>query len=560
MRAPRLAVHFPALLAGLLGISWLGAHGYFSVLAPTEVRWLGVSDWAQHYLGWAFYRDDAWHWPLGHVSTLPYPIGTNIAFTDSMPWLAAFFKFWSPFLPRPFQYVGLWLFTCFFLQGFIGAKLVKRFDTRGWVQAMGGTVFVLAPVLMFRLSHEALCGMAALLFVLWLYFAPVTTRADTRTPFLLSLLTIAVCIGIHPTLAAMVTALCTSLLFKWRWADKLISTRQLAGGFAAQAAAFIVPALFIGSVGSGVNRSAEGFGYFSADLFAFVNPLGWSRLLPTLPLRHSEQYEGFGYLGLGGIALLVTAAELARRHRAEVTRSRLVQLAPIAAVAGLLAFFALSSEITALGHTLLTAKGFYRLFAPLTGAFRSSGRFIWPLYFVLLTVGLAVTVKLLARKPRQLAGVLGTVVLLQLIDVDTSQAREKLTALVAVAPNAPAWRLAQGDYQHLALVPPLLSSTDDWCERRGEPDEYQPYAMLAAELRMTVNSMYLARADTAALHEHCHFKTLPEKPLDDTVYVVTEKKAMEGASGAYTCGTLNGMSVCVASARPTRFQTALLGR
>lgn len=36
----------------------------------------------------------------------------------------------------------------------------------------------------------------------------------------------------------MVTALCTSLLFKWRWADKLISTRQLAGGFAAQADAF----------------------------------------------------------------------------------------------------------------------------------------------------------------------------------------------------------------------------------------------------------------------------------------------------------------------------------
>jgi len=82
----------------------------FPILVPTNVNWLMTvrQDWGTHYLGWFFYRNEPWHFPLGGVSGYYYPLGTNVGFTDSIPLMAIFFKIFSPILPADFQYFGIW--------------------------------------------------------------------------------------------------------------------------------------------------------------------------------------------------------------------------------------------------------------------------------------------------------------------------------------------------------------------------------------------------------------------------------------------------------------------
>lgn len=550
--------HVPALVSGLGGVIWLGALGYFVALNPTALEWLTVGDWGQHVTGWLFFRDDAWRFPFGAVHTLAHPMGTNIAFTDSMPWVAMFFKAFSWALPRPFQYVGLWLFTCFFLQGFVGAKLMRLFDTRAWVQCGGGTLFVLAPPLVFRLGHDALCTTATLLFGLWVYFKPVVNRGDVLRGFAFTVGLVAFCAGIHPTLAAMVLGLSAAALVKWWWAAGKLSLAALALGLGGQAGVLLLCFFLIGALGWGARNAAGGFGIYSADLATFFNPMGFSRFFPALPLGHFEQYEGFAYLGVGGIALLILALALLVRHPAALSAKHVRAVIPVAGVAVAMAVFALSEQITALGQTVATARGFYSHFAFITGSFRSSGRFIWPLYYLLLTLSLAVTVKLLARTPRTLAAVLTALVCVQWLELDTTAPRSRLIPRGITARPPPTWEIARGDYTHVVLVPPYVVGSDLGCGGDYGEDAYLPFALVAAQLGMTINSIALARLDVAALHRHCEAqRTLPTEPAPDVIYVLGPHQPLPAPGAPFTCGQVDNQRLCVSREHATRFHTAL---
>ena len=72
-------------------------------LDPTNVAWLEGGDPLQHYLGWAFYRNSPWTWPVGLNPLYGMEFSNSIVFTDSIPLLAIPFKAISQFLPYPFQ-------------------------------------------------------------------------------------------------------------------------------------------------------------------------------------------------------------------------------------------------------------------------------------------------------------------------------------------------------------------------------------------------------------------------------------------------------------------------
>src|SRR5687768_7137938 len=83
----------------------------FNTLIPTNIDWLMavLHDWGTHYLGWHFFKNEPWQFPIGNVSNYYAPLGTNVGFTDSIPLLAIFFKLFASILPENFQYFGLWL-------------------------------------------------------------------------------------------------------------------------------------------------------------------------------------------------------------------------------------------------------------------------------------------------------------------------------------------------------------------------------------------------------------------------------------------------------------------
>lgn len=82
-------------------------------------------DIQQHYAGWLFYRQSDLRFPFCVTQNLNYPDGLSVAYTDSIPLFAAFFRLLSPILPDTFQYFGLFTLLCFFLQGAFGALLTR---------------------------------------------------------------------------------------------------------------------------------------------------------------------------------------------------------------------------------------------------------------------------------------------------------------------------------------------------------------------------------------------------------------------------------------------------
>jgi hypothetical protein len=128
-----------------------------------------------------------------------------------------------------------------------------------------------------------------------------------------------------------------------------------------------------------------GYGYFRMNVLSLVNPQGgvqdetwrWSSLLPLLPHLPGD-YEGFAYGGLGILAAIALALPLVWTERRAYIG---LILWPLVGVALLLILFALSPNV-AVGDRGISIP-FPEALKDLAGAMRSSGRFFWPVYYLL---------------------------------------------------------------------------------------------------------------------------------------------------------------------------------
>jgi hypothetical protein len=131
----------------------------WQVVDLTNTTWLLTNgdDLSQHQAGWMFYRSSGWSFPFGIIQNLAYPFGVPITFTDSIPLFAIIFKMMSGILPAEFQYFGLFTLIGYFLQGGIGALIIRRFTKSNMVALVGPVFFVISPVMLTRVfRHTAL--------------------------------------------------------------------------------------------------------------------------------------------------------------------------------------------------------------------------------------------------------------------------------------------------------------------------------------------------------------------------------------------------------------------
>ena len=64
---------FGVLVGGTMGFLWFLSLGY-PALIPTHISWLMEGDRAQHFLGWLFFRNQTWEFPLGALPNFVYPL------------------------------------------------------------------------------------------------------------------------------------------------------------------------------------------------------------------------------------------------------------------------------------------------------------------------------------------------------------------------------------------------------------------------------------------------------------------------------------------------------
>jgi hypothetical protein len=540
---------WPRLGAAVLGFIWFLHIGGGPTLVPTNISWLFHGDWQQHWLGFLFFIDEPWSFPLGEIQTLAYPIGTTVGFTDSNPLLSLLVKPFSAVLPDEFQLMGIWFATCFVLQGYFGAALASVVTRDRGQQLLAGYLFVLSPVLLGRMGHDTLCAHWLVLGILYLGLREHTGQQHGTRSMWLAAGLVALAAAIHPYLAAMCLALAVALCLRL-WVDRVVAMSVAAAGIAVTAAALAATFGAIGYFGD-TTPTAGGFGIYSADLLTLVNPGSFSKLLGGLPTGPG-QGEGLGFLGLGGLVAATTGLGCLAFWRPSIGRGRGVVLATIL----LLGIYALSSRVTLAGAEVLNLETMYRPLSSVASTFRSSGRFIWPLHYLALLFGVWGATRI-GRRTQMTTGtaVLAALVTLQATDLKADNWWSSPKKFREA--RASQFELAQGRYRHLALYPMHMS---DVCVDSYDEDRVYRFMLLAHRLKLTYNSGKYARLPDERVRTACRLLTesLSSGDLDKhTIYVVVPEAVEQFRAIGAGCGRSDGDWYCVSKDSDPGFRTHL---
>jgi hypothetical protein len=378
-------------MAMLLGAAIFVAVYGINVLNPLYDDWLmSRVDLAQHYLGWCFYRNGNWAFPIGFTDNLAYPMETSVIFTDSIPLFAVIFKILSPILPETFQYFGLWGIMSFMLQGLFAVKILREFSL-GSIQSLVGSVFfIISPTViekMFR--HTALGGHWLILAAIYLFVRHGKDYLDILKTSV-EWATIGILVGgIHLYYLPM----CAMLLGGYTLCSFIIN-RGIRLKFCVPGIAFMAGVLgntyILGGFSSSASAEGDGLGEYSFNLNGFFNSKGYSRIFDVLPTYKDGQYEGFAYLGLGifilaGAALVYGILRIIKKN-GRVKREQCIYIVVYILMSAGLILFAASPEVT-WNDRLIFEYPYSSTLYHLWGIFRSTGRIIWPVcYFIYIGV------------------------------------------------------------------------------------------------------------------------------------------------------------------------------
>ncbi|MEO0581449.1 MAG: DUF6311 domain-containing protein [Bacteroidota bacterium] len=351
------------------------------ILDPTQTAFLLQGDIGVHYLGWAFFRYEAWTFPLGDIPDFYYPQGANVGYTDSIPLMALLFKPFHSILPEDFQYIGIYLLLCQLLQTWMAWLLLGAMGIHKTGARLAGTLILgLAPVWFFRWVHPALCSHYVLIGTLWVYMG--SRKTEALSPWIWrQVLILWISAYTHPYLGGMTLALTFAWLLRLWLVDKRWKAWQSLMGFPVAASIILFNWWVIGYFGvSSEGMGTVGLGEYTLNLLSFFDSLNsYSTFVPSLP-HMPKQYEGFAYLGLGGMLLLVMALILRFRPK---EKGGLHGLWPLWTFCGLMAVYAMSTDIY-IGEFRLLKYSWADFIEEKAQVFRATGRFVWPLYYLVL--------------------------------------------------------------------------------------------------------------------------------------------------------------------------------
>lgn len=451
-------------------------------LSPTgEALDLNGMDRTSHYIGWRFFSEDDWRWPLGLNPDNGLELSNSIVYSDSIPLMAIPAKLVAG-LGLEFQYFGLWLVLCFVMQAIIAYQIIGLFRNDLIFRLSGTALVLLSPILLWRVTlHMALGAHFLILAAIYL------SLQNKRTKHFWWLVLLSMAVMTHFYLLIMVGAL-------W-FADMLSRLRSqitplhflaelVAGIFAVCILAYICGYF---TIASGVGD--RGFGYFSTNLASPFVSLGFGRLSLPIPVA-SDQVEGFAYLGAGGLACVFLAlfALLSRRTRISIEVKKLLPLA--GSILGL-ALLAVSNRLSFGLHV-------YELPLPdalqvLAALVRSSGRMIWPLIYALLLGSIWIVGKTFSKKMANF--ILVGLVLAQLFDLSPGIAKVRRNLDSTRAPqitrlaNSPFMSCLSNKYDNVRWLIPFVDAK-----------HWREISLYALDSGMATDAVYLARIDHVELN------------------------------------------------------------
>jgi len=511
------------LIGAICGlVTFLLLYG-LDLLNVTEAVWLyNKGDVTQHYNGWQFFRNSRWFFPIGLMDTAPYPEPVSVVYTDAIPLFALFFKLLSPILPETFQYFGIWGLSCYILQGIASAVILYKYIPKWYTLVLAVSLFTCSPWMFYRLyMHSALAAHWIILLCVLLSMNSNNLSLKRYIIFWSGLLSVASMIHVYFIPMCVVFLGCTTLYRIYKSRTRIIL--NLGASLLPILSAVIVLWL-MGAFYGTVQFAKDALGEASANLNFLFNSVGMSDFLPALPNPLAKWAgESFGYLGLGGFLLagigilwLLCDKELRvkiYRRKAEIVFTGLL----------LVIFLWLATAPTVAWNNHV----YFRWILPqpvywVLNVFRSLGRFVWPICYVILLAAVIGSSQVSKRWMKVgLPILLGTALCLQIADFKTMI--NDRVSWVKSAEGYPGfhediWDLFTGDFQHIYVF-----SLDNW----------QELSTYAASRNLTINETYMARRDEHQIFEK-NIKTAGElqNGIADpqTLYILPKEMGREELS------------------------------
>jgi hypothetical protein len=509
--------YFEFLLPILFGIA-----SFFLVvgplaLDPSNIGWLNGLDPAQHYLGWVFFRNSPWTFPIGLNPSFGAEISSSIVYSDSIPLLAFFFKLFAPWLPEPFQYIGIWVLLCFILQAWFSWKLSKLISKDLLVRLLiCGLLGIFALPMLKRLGlHAALMGQFLVLAAIYLN---LLNKNKYRLQCWLLLLVASSLINFY--LLVMVFVLWLANLM-----DQWITNKNITGIELIKELIFCIIPLIFSMWQAGYFLSnppslgAEGFGVYKLNLLSLFDSNHWSYVVPNIKTPE-DLGEGFNFLGLGILFLIPFAAiKVVPSYpywMAQLKRHRFYCLVILG-----LTIFSLSNNISISNYS-------FHYYWPdflinKAAILRSSGRLFWPVFYSICLFILVLIVNGYSRK-RSLA-LLTFACLLQIFDSSAGwlPIRKHITNIAASNPKLELldsfWHAAAKHYSKIEVYPLKASQTQTY---------WYQLSHLAAQFHLSTNAVYLGRSANVGVvnKENVKFEQIKLSGNYDvsTLYILDEWK------------------------------------
>lgn len=517
---------FVFLLGGVAGALAFLVFVDPQILNLAATGWIRDLDQLQSYIAWVQFNR---HPAEGSTWIADYPVGLGITLgqADAIPLVSWLLRALRLFKGSE-QWFGLWVLSCYALQGAFAASLAQRWCASVLGRVTATVLLAASPWFLNRIGHLTLCAQWLPLASL-LLFTPRSDRVPSAQgvgdallffgpPLLAS--------GVHPYLAAM----CLIISFCWLGSALLLEPRRWKGALLAAVALLggsLAVTRWSGFMAGAIEPMTPGtLGFYTADVLAFFNSYGWGRIVPSFARAHMGQAEGFTYLGAGGILLVVASLPFLRRQAAPSRAWR--ALTTTATIAWVLS---LGEYVRIAGKWLVNLHLVYAPFYPLLGPFRSIGRFAW----IPATVVVIAAIRRLETRlaPRTFGILLTCALSLQAADLS-------LVALSKVArepenkPEHPFWAATGPRVANILTVPPAWARTPCPGDERAA-DRFRRYARLAAIYGLGINGVITSRSPAATASAYCDsfLADLDRGHLDEAaVYVVAPAYRLRFARAA----------------------------
>lgn len=496
-----------SIIFGLTVFLWTIGLG---ALNPSNIGWIKGIDSLTHYLGWSFFKDGNWHIPLGLNPDYGLGIGSSIVFSDSIPLVSIFLKLFSSLLPNTFQFFGMWLLLCFFLQSIIAFNLTKTLSKNQIIQMLCVVFFVVSPPMIWRIlgvnliagigPHTAL---ASHFLILFSFYLTLVYEGKSKTVLWISLLCISLLI--HFYIFFMVFFIFIGDCLDDSVTNKKISYKNILQRVAIGSLCLLATAWQAGYFSSHTQEiSAVGYGLYRMPLFAIIDSAGWSRVLPPLkaapgtyhPLGFSMsvgRYEGYNFLGLGGVCLLLISCILGILHLNDLKKYLKRHIFFISALI-VLFLLAISNNVEIFSINI--SISIPNAILVYLDTIRSSGRLFWPVFYFITFSYLKIVTKYLTTKI--VITLLAICAVAQIWDLapGIKSGKQKIITDSYFHYESPFknffWASIPEIYKNI-LYYPLIHS--QW-----QPN-WEAISRFSSENAMGTNSVYLARTDPVKIDQ-----------------------------------------------------------